>query len=1141
MHAETVDGVPSAKQNGRHGRVQAAAASVESAAESSNQQKHHQQQQSEDREQAAQRQPPPVPTANGMPADGLRDSGDQATPLPSQSSHWRNHMRSTSGLSEMPMASDDFEHTAEPIASSGLSDQESMLPIMTQLSYKDPRREVVLRLEAIVEREARVVIVVARIIISVAFVLLIAQFVLKLTKPDSWFITSPSLYIMNTCFASVLLAVALVAVIAFGRRMLRAKLSGKRWSRRRAFFSISTYVQLVVQTVSLVFFLLPNAYILANDCAWFDGVVRWSAFVRWECWAAIFLNFAILAHAANPWVNPQAPKAVAVTVDAPFWGTHWWKFGLMFIFTVCNLAAAAILQHDDNVGKSPLQPAEGADNQPFAARCKGVHYNCTLKTSALVLSCICVGILLVFLGLWIFFIGKAFATIQQQNYSEYRLANISVRIQMRNKGYSVVFFVVSLVLLFYVEINRCSSYAESWIGLLAPQVVLTIVSIWGCFSYTPKNPDLVAPVLQVWLQSFAWSEKGRHRKIRARQRMAAHVPELLSEPMFCFETAIRMFYWSVLVYRYESEHIKDNLYSLDTAMKLYDLDHFELLWERKEDTKVLLAWNQDRIVMSFRGTASLINVLADLQFWLASHPPSRGRGTRYIGTHPAVHAGFLRSWQANSLNKRIIQRIEEIVEQGGPLPHGRKRKILLTGHSLGGALAHLAAYDITKAFPGATVRVYTFGSPRVGNHAFAKDYDATVPDSWAIINDQDVVTRGAKLVRIYKRCGHRVFIDKRGFLLVRPSFSEISLRQMPWGASAKDHLLASYKDALISIMLRQFDQSKGFKDGMQGVMELMETIQIVRVEGHKPTTAREADFAAKLATLAGLGGTAAGRVAGAAADAASAVGGAADAAAAAGQTVLDHTSAVFHCVQPATEDLEAPAEAEVVSSSRSVDTPAASRHLMGDASVPEPPLVEQLPSRRGVFGAIRRSPRSSSEVAREGSVAASRRSGVFTSRRSMASDISSASAASGLPPGPGGIRSSGTYRRAAAATARFSAPGEPMPPLPQSPPVSQHGDSAQPGANDSPSMEDNMENDSSGTHHGSGAGLPHLYRGASLPEGLEPGGADIEQGITYEGGVRHHTEDVAAGEQKTQVTAEGHWPGERASMVSSACAPLQTH
>jgi hypothetical protein len=34
----------------------------------------------------------------------------------------------------------------------------------------------------------------------------------------------------------------------------------------------------------------------------------------------------------------------------------------------------------------------------------------------------------------------------------------------------VVFFVVALVLLFYVSLNSCASYVESWIGMLAPQV-----------------------------------------------------------------------------------------------------------------------------------------------------------------------------------------------------------------------------------------------------------------------------------------------------------------------------------------------------------------------------------------------------------------------------------------------------------------------------------------------------------------------------------------------------------------------------------------------------------------------------------------------------------------------------------------------
>jgi hypothetical protein len=80
---------------------------------------------------------------------------------------------------------------------------------------------------------------------------------------------------------------------------------------------------------------------------------------------------------------------------------------------------------------------------------------------------------------------------------------------------------------------------------------------------------------------------------------------------------------------------------------------------------------------------------------------------------------------------------------------------------------------------------------------------------------------------------------------------------------------------------------------VQGVLELMETINIVRVEGDAPKTAREAEFAAKLATLAGLGGLAAEKVAEAASDAGNAVSSAADAA---GHAVLDGTSAAFHCV-----------------------------------------------------------------------------------------------------------------------------------------------------------------------------------------------------------------------------------------------------
>ncbi len=62
------------------------------------------------------------------------------------------------------------------------------------------------------------------------------------------------------------------------------------------------------------------------------------------------------------------------------------------------------------------------------------------------------------------------------------------------------------------------------------------------------------------------------------------------------------------------------------------------------------------------------------------------------------------------------------------------------GHSLGGALAQLAAYDLAAAVhaSGLDVRLacYTCGAPRLGNTAFARAYEAAVPDTWNIINDQ---------------------------------------------------------------------------------------------------------------------------------------------------------------------------------------------------------------------------------------------------------------------------------------------------------------------------------------------------------------------------------------------------------------------
>ena len=51
------------------------------------------------------------------------------------------------------------------------------------------------------------------------------------------------------------------------------------------------------------------------------------------------------------------------------------------------------------------------------------------------------------------------------------------------------------------------------------------------------------------------------------------------------------------------------------------------------------------------------------------------------------------------------------------------------------------AYDIrtgVQAFAVSNIQVvcYTFAMLRTGNHAFAQNYNATVPDTWSALNDQ---------------------------------------------------------------------------------------------------------------------------------------------------------------------------------------------------------------------------------------------------------------------------------------------------------------------------------------------------------------------------------------------------------------------
>lgn len=50
------------------------------------------------------------------------------------------------------------------------------------------------------------------------------------------------------------------------------------------------------------------------------------------------------------------------------------------------------------------------------------------------------------------------------------------------------------------------------------------------------------------------------------------------------------------------------------------------------------------------------------------------------------------------------------------------------------------------------------------------------PDTWHVINDQDVVAKAPKFLVLYKRSGQRVIINANGDMIVRPTSIEVTMQ-----------------------------------------------------------------------------------------------------------------------------------------------------------------------------------------------------------------------------------------------------------------------------------------------------------------------------------------------------------------------------
>lgn len=180
--------------------------------------------------------------------------------------------------------------------------------------------------------------------------------------------------------------------------------------------------------------------------------------------------------------------------------------------------------------------------------------------------------------------------------------------------------------------------------------------------------------------------------------------------------------------------------SINDKMALHG---FQTIFLERRETQAYIAFRDDAIVIAFRGTTNIRDWMTDSDMVLTTVRHGMGK----------VHGGFLR---ALCLIWEDILSVLKAVQNN-------QQPIWITGHSLGAALAGLAAARFSLELDKPIAGLYTFGKPRIGDREFARLFNSELKDRcFRFVNNNDIVTRVPPREMNYSHIGSLRFIDSEG-------------------------------------------------------------------------------------------------------------------------------------------------------------------------------------------------------------------------------------------------------------------------------------------------------------------------------------------------------------------------------------------